>query len=547
MPDQWEIITDATGQPLLSNVLTVHAALLPSKKVVFFSGSEHDEHHEPPHTFKTGIWDPAEPQDVKESDAPDVDLFCSGHCMLADGNLFVAGGTANYDREPDNPHAPYHFTGIADCHVFDWRTETWQKVASMACARWYPTCLTLADGKVLAISGHGPPDDPGHQVTETEIYDPATGVWDPPRRPVPPLENTGQFWLFGKRILMIYYDRLAALRNGQVFSSTALQEVGGTRRTRSLNPMSNVMTTLGKAPPGMLVWWPRHVYSRSHFTAVLLPLYPPDYTERVLIAGARFARVFEPGKPRRGWRRAGRRRPYRMRAYGTGLLLPDGTVVVIGGGRSEKLLRWWWPTKEVGGYDKDANPVPERYLPSEDRWVTGTKPTYDPIPRMYHSVAVLLHDATVWVAGSNHDSQRNHGGTRPDHPHHGDARELRMERFYPAYLFDGVDSDGTPRPAVRPVISCPTDEATYNQRLVLTSPDATSIRRVTMVRCASVTHAYSSDQRFIELVIDPDSRGEQEVTVTMPPDPGIGVPGFYLLFALGPTDTPSLAHMLRLG
>jgi hypothetical protein len=365
---------------------------------------------------------------------------------------------------------------------------------------------------------------------------------------VPPLEDTGQFWLFGRRFPMIYYDRLVALRDGRVFSSTARQQVGGARRTRTMDPMTNVLTTLGKAPPGMWVWWPPHVYARAHFTSVLLPLMPPDYTERVLIAGARYARVFEPGNPRRGWRCAGRRRPYRMRAYGTGLPLPDGSILVIGGGRSEKLLRWWWPTKEVGGYDKDANPVPERYLPAEDRWVEGTKPSYDPpIPRMYHSVALLLADGRVWVCGSNHDSQRNHGGTRSDHPHHDeDARELRMELYSPPYLFDGVHADGTPRPASRPVISCPTDEATYRQRLVLTSPDAMSIRRVTMVRCASVTHAYSSDQRFIELDIDPDSRGAHELTVTMPPDAGIGIPGYYLLFALGPADTPSLAHMLRL-
>lgn len=61
--------------------------------------------------------------------------------------------------------------------------------------------------------------------------------------------------------------------------------------------------------------------------------------------------------------------------------------------------------------------------------------------------------------------------------------------------------------------------------MTLTSPTARSIRRVTMVRCASVTHAYSFDQRFIELVVDPDSRTDNALTVTMPPDAGIGIPG----------------------
>jgi hypothetical protein len=547
MADHWEILADEAGQPLLSGLLTVHAALLPSKKVLFFCGSGHDEKHDPKDR-KTGLWDPANPTRVRQLDDPaGVDLFCAGHCMLANGDVFVAGGTANYDREPDNPHRPYHFTGIPDCFVFDWRTERWRTVPHKKWPAWYPSCATLADGRVLAMSGHGGPDHPGHEVLETEIFDPATERWEPARPTAPPLEDTGKFWLFGTRLPMVYYPRLHPLRDGQVFSATALQQIGGARRTRSLDPVTNALTTLGKAPPGMRVWWMPHVYSRSHFTSALLPLNPPDYPERVLIANARYARVFQPAEPGRGWRSAGGKRPYPMRAYGTGLLLPDGSVLVIGGGRSEKVPRWYWPWSEVGGYDRDANPIPERYLPATSTWVNGSAPHYPPIPRMYHSVALLLANGQVLVAGSNHDSQRNHGGVRPDHPHHDDARELRMELYSPPYLFDGTDDDGTPRPAVRPVISCPTDEATYGQLLVLTSPDAMSIRRVTMVRCASVTHAYSTDQRLIELVIDPGSREETELTVTMPPDAGIGIPGYYLLFALGPADTPSLAHMLRLG
>jgi len=45
------------------------------------------------------------------------------------------------------------------------------------------------------------------------------------------------------------------------------------------------------------------------------------------------------------------------------------------------------------------------------------------------------------MCGSNHDSQRNSGGSRPDHAHHGqDARELRLELYWPPYLFDELDS-----------------------------------------------------------------------------------------------------------
>ena len=41
----------------------------------------------------------------------------------------------------------------------------------MAQGRWYPTCVTLPDGKVLIVSGM---DDYGDYNYITEIYDPAT-------------------------------------------------------------------------------------------------------------------------------------------------------------------------------------------------------------------------------------------------------------------------------------------------------------------------------------------------------------------------------------
>src|SRR5581483_7318914 len=136
----------------------------------------------------------------------------------------------------------YHFTGIADCFVFDWRTERWTTAASMRLARWYPMLVTLPDGRVLAASGHGGPELPSHEVLETEVYDPATDRWEAPRPTVPPLEDTGKFWFVFTQLPMVYYPRLHCLGNGQVFSSTALQQVGGRRRTRTLDADSNRLT-----------------------------------------------------------------------------------------------------------------------------------------------------------------------------------------------------------------------------------------------------------------------------------------------------------------
>src|SRR5205814_2259022 len=200
-----------------------------------------------------------------------------------------------------------------------------------------------------------------------------------------------------------------------------------------------------------------------------------------------------------------------------------------------------WPWSEVGGYDRDANPVPERYLPDSDTWVVGAGPAdYPPIPSMYHTAAVVLPGGQVLVCGSNHDSQRNSGGSRLGHDHHGeDARERRMELYSPSYLFD---SAGNPAPRIE-VTQAP-DAAGYGESLTLHSPDASRIHRVTLLRCASVTHAYSPDQRLIELAISGRTAGQ--ITVTTPPSPQIAIPGYYLLFALDADGVPSVGRYLRI-
>lgn len=184
------------------------------------------------------------------------------------------------------------------------------------------------------------------------------------------------------------------------------------------------------------------VYARAAFASVMLPLKPPSYGVRILICGEQQARFFEPNNAHLGWRNAGSPRPYPMRAYLNAILLPDATVLVVGGSMSERGP--FGPVgTETGGEDISRIPAAERYNPNTNTWEVLSFPTYDPIPRVYHSVALLLPDGRIWIAGSNHDSARNKGGVREDDPGKGDARELRMELYSPPYLFakDATGSD----------------------------------------------------------------------------------------------------------
>jgi hypothetical protein len=514
-----------------SEILAVHAALLPSGKVLYFSGSEHDEAPPDPASRMnaTRLWDPADNRVRRAGGRLPDDLFCSGHCLLPGGEVFVAGGTAHYDKDADPGHAQFdHFTGIASAIVFDWASERWHPVQPMAGGRWYPTCITLADGRVMVLGGHGGEYGP-HENTRIEVFDPTDGTWSAPFATTPPLEDTGgETSILGNQIRpMVYYPRLHQLPDGRIFSSTPLR-VDDERRTRALELSGRTSTDLGRPPLfGVDPLEPLNIYARSAFPSVLLPLVPPSYTARVLIFGQHQPYVFEPGNPQLGWREAGHRPRDPIRAYANSVLLPDATVLFVGGATSERLPIFG------GGADSSAVHFAERYRPQTNTWEELSE-SPNRIARVYHSVALLLADGRVWIAGSNHDSDRNHGGVRSDDSSKGDARELRIEVYSPAYVF-------APRPTIGERL---VKGAGYGQVVEVETPDAGDIEAVHLVRCSSATHAFNSDQRLVVLEIV--AWGANAIRVKMPPNGAVAPPGYYLLFILNRAGIPSVGRFLQL-
>ena len=81
-------------------VNAIHAALLPSGKILLIAGSGNKLEQFKAGTFETLVFDPANGA-AKLVPTP-TDLFCSGHTFLPDGKLLVAGGTLRYEvLEPD--------------------------------------------------------------------------------------------------------------------------------------------------------------------------------------------------------------------------------------------------------------------------------------------------------------------------------------------------------------------------------------------------------------------------------------------------------------
>ena len=94
----WETV----NLPDVFKLNTIHAALLPTGKVLLVAGSGNNRDNFNKYynegemaVLKTAVFDPTT-QAVRLVDTP-TDLFCSGHAFLQSGNLLVAGGTSGYE------------------------------------------------------------------------------------------------------------------------------------------------------------------------------------------------------------------------------------------------------------------------------------------------------------------------------------------------------------------------------------------------------------------------------------------------------------------
>ena len=148
-------------------------------------------------------------------------------------------------------------------------------------------------------------------------------------------------------------------------------------------------------------------------------------------------------------------------------------------------------------------------------------------PRLYHSVSLLMPDATVWVAGGN--------------PTRG-SYEPHMEIYQPAYLFT-TNSNGQTVLATRPTITSAPAAIDYGKPFQMATPDAANISSVVMIRNGSVTHAFDMDQRMVGLSF---TAGSGTLSVVGPPTGNIAPPGYYMLFLVNSQGVPSIASMVQI-
>ena len=456
------------GTPVTWQLIPIHMILLQDGRVMSYGTGP---------TGKQGaqliyeVWDPSLGTDASAHtvlpNATNTDLFCSAQSLLLSGDVLTSGGdlTVNGARNSANNNTT----------IFSPSANTLTSNTPMTYARWYGTLVGLPNGQLAIFGGRQNVGtlSPAVSATTPELYDPALRTWTT-------LAGATSTPAFGANW---WYPRAFVAPGGKIF---VINDSNGRMFYVSTNDTGSISAAKVTAPKGhqalpTVSFAPGKLLSiRQNQTVIVV-----DYSTSTP--------VITPTDP-----------IDQVRFWASGTVLADGKVLVTGGSTVANTLT---------GVDYQA----QIWNPATGHWTAGANASK---PRLYHSNALLLPDATV-VTG---------GGGAP-----GPVNNLNAEIYYPPYLYA---PDGTP--AVRPNLSA-TDQRAYDPGATNSATVGATdlIARLTLVRMGSATHSNNADQRFIEL-----SFGQvgQTLTAVLPSDTTILVPGYYMLFAINTAGVPSVAQ-----
>lgn len=413
----------------------------------------------------------------------DHDMFCEGLSLDATGRIIATGGN-----------------DAAKTSIYDPTTNAWTAEALMNKPRGYQAMVTLSNGNLFTIGGSW---SGGHGGKNGEMYNTSTNEWTllPGALVAPMLTADAQDVTMKETYRADNHGMLFAWSGATVFQAgpskamnwygtdgTGSQEPAGLRGDDTDAMCGNAVmydATAGKilVTGGSVDYQSANATTNAHIITIGTPMTAPTVQT---INSMSFPRIFA-----------------------NGVVLPTGAVLIIGG-----------QSFGIPFSDNGSALQPELWDPVS---TTFTPVAPLSIPRNYHSIAILLPDATVLSAGGGLC-----GACAGNH--------FDGQIYSPAYLFNASGARAT-----RPVIE--SANTTVGVGGTLTATTDSAVTSWALLRLDATTHTVHTDQRRIPLTATAGA-AVNEYSMVLPTDPGILVPGYYYLFAMNGAGVPSVASFV---
>nr|CAG8520818.1 1423_t:CDS:2 [Entrophospora candida] len=435
-----------------------------------------------------------------------TDTFCSGGSWFGDGTLLNTGG--DFEGPKGNGFA----AGGQTVRKYTPGTNNLQELqTAMQTKRWYPSVVTLADGRVLIIGG----STGGTGLNTAKLNNPTYEIWStndtvgPAQIPLAFLADTLPFNLYPivhivpneakKNLIFVFANKKSIIYD----LDTA---------------------TVVKALPDLEGATPR-VYPLTG-TSVFLPLkLASTYKTEIMICGGGTAQVPNAAADSTCGRMdiLAQNPAWEMDNFGgiarvlpDAVILPDAKVLFLnGGGVGFAGFRKGTPDNVIWSSDQPVL-TPVLYDPDTKTYTTLAAST---VPRLYHSTVTLLADGTVFVAGSNPQPSVNLNVLYPT--------EYRAEVFTPPNLQTGANRatimsvDGQPINQDTPqIVNFGKSITVIVQYTSTTTPTFTSALQHT----GFSTHSSLMSQRYVELAVTSSAlvagtTDQYTLQIGLPPNP----------------------------